>query len=64
MKEINIGGQVVRVRATPLALLYYRQEFGTDLLGEITKAQNGSVQFNNVLCLPMIWAMYHGRQKI
>ena len=37
MREINIGNQTVRVRATPLALLYYRQEFGSDLLSDFIK---------------------------
>jgi hypothetical protein len=37
MRELKIGEQTVRVRATPLALLYYRQEFKTDLLGDLLK---------------------------
>jgi len=37
MKELNIGEQKVRVRATPLALLYYKQEFKSDLIGDLTK---------------------------
>jgi len=37
MKELNIGETKVRVRATPLALLFYKQEFKSDLLGDLTK---------------------------
>ncbi|OUM85687.1 MAG: hypothetical protein BAA01_09470 [Bacillus thermozeamaize] len=37
MRELKIGDQTVRVRATPLALLYYRQEFGSDLFGDLLK---------------------------
>lgn len=37
MKELNIGETKVRVRATPLALLYYKQEFKSDLLGDLAK---------------------------
>ena len=37
MRELKIGDQTVRVRATPLALLFYRQEFKSDLLGDLLK---------------------------
>jgi hypothetical protein len=37
MRELKIGDQAVRVRATPLALLFYKQEFHSDLLGDLTK---------------------------
>ncbi|OJF16918.1 MAG: hypothetical protein A6D91_08955 [Bacillaceae bacterium G1] len=36
MKEIVIGdGKVLRLKGSPLSLLYYRQEFGSDLLGDL-----------------------------
>ena len=35
MKEIMIGEKTIRVRATPLALLYYRQEFKADLVSDL-----------------------------
>jgi hypothetical protein len=37
MREIPIGDNRVRVRATPLALLFYKQEFKTDLIADILK---------------------------
>lgn len=37
MREITIGDKKVRVRATPLALLFYKQEFKSDLLGDLLK---------------------------
>ncbi|NTZ20936.1 hypothetical protein EXW96_26475 [Paenibacillus sp. JMULE4] len=43
MRELNIGDQTVRVRATPLALLFYKQEFKTDLLGDFLKMAQGMV---------------------
>ena len=43
MREIRIGEQVVRVRATPLALLFYRQEFKRDLTGDLLKMVQGMV---------------------
>lgn len=41
MRELKIGEQIVRVRATPLALLYYRQEFGSDLFGDLVGMVQG-----------------------
>ena len=35
MREITIGEKTIRVRATPLALLYYRQEFKSDLVSSL-----------------------------
>lgn len=37
MKELTIGDQTVRVRATPMALLFYKQEFKSDLLADLSK---------------------------
>jgi len=39
MKELNIGETKVRVRATPLALLFYKQEFKADLLSDLAKME-------------------------
>lgn len=70
MKEIKLGDQTVRVRATPLALLFYKQEFkGSDLLGDLTKmstivnvTEDGKEEVDPsrldiVNMLQMIWAM-------
>lgn len=60
MRELQIGIQQVRVRATPLALLYYKQEFRTDLLGDLMKTQavaNDPSQLDSVAFLQLIWAM-------
>lgn len=69
MRDINIGDQVVRVRATALALLYYKQEFKADLLGDLTRLtkmmklnEKGEqeIDFDNLDFLPIlqiIWAM-------
>lgn len=35
MRELRAGDKTIRVRATPLALLFYRQQFKTDLLGDL-----------------------------
>lgn len=60
MRELTIGGKTVRVRATPLALLYYKQEFNDDLLGSIAKMQeleNDASKLDGLSLLQMIWAM-------
>ena len=60
MREITIDGKEVRVKATPLALLYYKQEFGSDLLGDLVKMQNIEAdmsQIDTVAILQLIWAM-------
>lgn len=60
MREIMIDGKEVRVRATPLALLFYKQEFKSDLLGDLVKMQNIEVdmsQIDTVALLQLIWAM-------
>ena len=60
MREITIGEKQIRVRATPLALLYYRQEFKTDLIGDLISMQEMSAdpsQFDALKFLQLIWAM-------
>ena len=60
MREINIGEQTLRVRATPLALLFYRQEFKTDLIGDLTKLErvkDDLSQLDTVAMLQLVWAM-------
>lgn len=60
MRELNIGGKQVRVRATPLALLYYKQAFKADLLGDLIKiadAEQDLSRIDTVVLLQLIWAM-------
>lgn len=60
MREIKISDKTVRVRATALALLYYKQEFKTDLIGDMVKMQgieNDPSQLDLVACLQLVWAM-------
>lgn len=60
MKELNIGSSKVRVRATPLALLFYKQEFGTDLLGDLLKMQDVGTdlsKMDSIAFLQLAWAM-------
>lgn len=60
MREIKIGEQTVRVRATPLALLFYKQEFGSDIMGDLTKlagVEKDHSKFDSVAALQLVWAM-------
>ena len=60
MREITIGEKTIRVRATPLALLFYKQEFSVDLVGDLMSMQNMAndpSQFDALKFLQLIWAM-------
>ena len=60
MREITIGEKTIRVRATPLALLFYKQEFNTDLIGDLISMQEMATdpsQFDALKFLQLIWAM-------
>ena len=60
MREITIGEKQIRVRATPLALLFYKQEFNTDLIGDLISMQEMATdpsQFDALKFLQLIWAM-------
>ena len=60
MREITIGDKKIRVRATPLALFFYKQEFKTDLIGDLMKMQNigeDVSQIDSIIFLQLIWAM-------
>jgi len=60
MKELIIGEKTIRVRATPLALLFYKQEFKNDLLGDLLKMEkikDDLSQFDTLSILQMVWAM-------
>ena len=60
MREITIGEKTIRVRATPLALLFYKQEFKSDLIGDLMSMQNMAndpSQFDALKFLQLIWAM-------
>ena len=60
MREIIIGSKQIRVRATPLALLFYKQEFNADLIGDLISMQemaSDPSQFDALKFLQLIWAM-------
>lgn len=60
MKEITVGNKTVRVRATPLALLFYKQEFNADILADLIKLSEMAddvSKIDTITLLQIIWAM-------
>lgn len=60
-RKAIIGGKEIELRANTLALLYYRQEFDRDLIGDIMKMQelqDGDLtKFDSVLILQVAYAL-------
>ncbi|ARA98620.1 hypothetical protein [Geobacillus thermodenitrificans] len=60
MRTVNIGGKDIGLKATPLALLYYRQEFKSDLIGDLLKMQaiaDDPSALDSIAILQVAWAM-------
>jgi hypothetical protein len=66
MREITIGDTKLGVRGSPLALLYYKQAFRSDLVGDISRmggpdAKKGQQldpeRLDTVVLLQATWAM-------
>ena len=65
MKDIKIGDVELGLKANPLALLYYRQEFQSDLVQDLVDLEDLLKDLNNqdysnfdsVKILQIIWAM-------
>lgn len=60
MRTIKIGEKEIGLKATPLALLYYKQEFKTDLIGDLLKMQaiaDDPSALDSVALLQIAWAM-------
>ncbi|WHX35267.1 hypothetical protein QNH38_22445 [Paenibacillus polymyxa] len=68
MRDLTIGSKQIRVKAGALALLFYKQEFKSDLLGDMLKMVGGNVgggpnveidpsSIDFLGNLQMVWAM-------
>lgn len=60
MREINIGDKPMKIHGSPLTLLFYRQAFDCDILGEIIeleKLASDPTKINTVALMQMTWAM-------
>lgn len=67
MRTIKIGEKEIGLKATPLALLYYKQEFKTDLIGDMMKMQrlaDDPSTFDSVLLLQIAWAMAKAHEGV
>lgn len=61
MKTIKLGSQEVGIKGTPLSLLFYKQEFKSDLVGDLVKLgsalKKSEENIDMVLLLQITWAM-------
>jgi hypothetical protein len=60
MRTIKIGEKEIGLKATPLALVYYKQAFGSDLVGDLVKMQDiakDPSKIDSVFLLQVTWAM-------
>lgn len=60
MRNIKFGDKTVSVKAGPLALLFYKQEFGADLLGDFVAMQDVAddpTKLDSIALLQLIWSM-------
>jgi hypothetical protein len=66
MKNVTIGNKELGLRASPMALLFYQQNFNSDLIADLAKFQKENMDkiakgdfsnFNSVELLQMTWAM-------
>jgi hypothetical protein len=60
MRTIQIGEKQIGLKATPLALVYYKQAFKSDLVSDLLKMdgiEKDHSKMDGVLFLQMAWAM-------
>jgi hypothetical protein len=60
MRTIKIGKQEIGLKATPLALLFYKQQFKSDLVSDLLKMEGiekDPSKLDGVLILQIAWAM-------
>jgi hypothetical protein len=60
MRTIKIGEKEIGLKATPLALLFYKQTFKTDLTSDLMKmreVEKDPSAIDSVQILQMTWAM-------
>jgi hypothetical protein len=69
MRTIQIGEKQIGLKASPLALLFYKQQFKSDLVSDLLKMQGlekDPSKLDGLLILQMAWAMakaYEGKGK-
>lgn len=65
MRTITLAdGKKINIRATNLALLFYKQEFGNSLLVDFQKMiDQGEENIDEVFLMQAIWAMHKASKK-
>jgi hypothetical protein len=67
MRTIKIGEQEIGLKASPLALVYYKQAFGSDLVGDLVKMQKlekDPSKLDSVFLLQLTWAMAKAHEGV
>jgi hypothetical protein len=67
MRTIKIGEKEIGLKATPLALVYYKQAFGSDLVGDLVKMQKlekDPSKLDSVFLLQLTWAMAKAHEGV
>jgi hypothetical protein len=67
MRTIKIGEQEIGLKASPLALLFYKQAFGSDLVGDLVKMKDiadDPSKIDSVFLLQLTWAMAKANQGV
>jgi len=60
MRTIQVGEKQIGLKATPLALLFYKQAFKKDLVSDLMKMEGiekDHSKLDGILILQMAWAM-------
>ena len=67
MRTIKIGEKEIGLKATPLALVYYKQAFKSDLVSDMLKMdglEKDPSKLDGVIILQMAWAMARANEGI
>jgi hypothetical protein len=67
MRTIKIGEKEIGLKATPLALVYYKQAFGSDLVGDLVKMKDitdDPSKIDSVFLLQLTWVMAKANQGV
>lgn len=60
MQTVKMGSAEIGIKATPLALFFYKQEFKTDLIGDLIKMSSlgkDLASLDTIAILQLVWAM-------
>jgi hypothetical protein len=67
MRTIQIGEKQIGLKATPLALLFYKQQFKSDLVSDLMKMngiEKDPSKLDGLLILQMAWALAKANEGV